>query len=47
MHKIKYSMTILIKMIDYWEWIDRIQDLITLIGVPIAVYLLWKIYVRK
>ena len=29
-----------------WEWIDRIQDLITLIGVPVAVYLLVKIYIR-
>ncbi len=29
---------------EIWEIIDRIQDVITLIGVPIAIYLLYKIY---
>ena len=29
-----------------WEWIDRIQDILTLIGVPIAVYLLIRIYIN-
>jgi len=27
-----------------WEYIDRIQDVLTLIGMPIAIYLLWKIW---
>jgi len=27
-----------------WNWIDRIQDVITLFGVPIAIYLLWDIW---
>jgi len=29
-----------------WEWIDKIQDIITLFGVPIAIYLLWNIYIK-
>jgi len=29
-----------------WEWIDRVQDLITLIGVPVAIYLLARIYIK-
>ena len=29
---------------EIWEWIDRVQDILTLIGVPIAIYLLWSVY---
>jgi len=31
---------------DVFETIDRIQDIITLIAVPVAVYLLIKIYLK-
>lgn len=31
---------------DIFETIDRIQDIITLIAIPIAVYLLIKIYLK-
>jgi len=31
---------------DIYEWIDRIQDIITLIAIPIAVYLLIRIYLK-
>jgi len=29
---------------ELFEVIDRIQDIITLFGVPVAVYFLWRIY---
>jgi len=31
---------------DFFELVDRIQDVLTLIGVPVAIYLLIKIYLR-
>ncbi len=30
-------------MVDIFELIDRIQDIVTLIAIPIAIWLLWKI----
>jgi hypothetical protein len=32
--------------VTMWEWIDRAQDVMTSIAIPIAVYLLWKIYIK-
>jgi hypothetical protein len=29
-----------------WEWIDRLQDVMTSVAIPVAVYLLWRIYVK-
>jgi hypothetical protein len=30
-----------------FEWIDRVQDIMTLIGTPVAIWLLLKVYLNS